>query len=118
MAVLAQRLGEVDARLLRHHHVENEQIEGQAAHGRAGALSVDGGRHPVAVIVEIARQEIAYAAVIVHHKNVGRVIVGAVAGMGLDGCRHDPKSLPPYRRFWDRPETRTLWRKLWADLRH
>ena len=42
-----------------------------------------------AVIVKIARQQIANATVVVHHKNVGGVVVGAVAAMGLDGCRHD-----------------------------
>ena len=34
----SQRLGEVDAGLLRHHHVENEQVEGEAAHGGARRL--------------------------------------------------------------------------------
>ena len=71
-----QRAGEVDAGLLRHHHVEDEQVEGEAAHGGARARGIHRGGHAEAVVLQIAREQVADAAVVVDHQDMRRVVVG------------------------------------------
>ncbi len=75
LALGAQRAGEVDARLLRHHHVENEKVEGEAAHGGARRGGIDGGGDAEAVVVEIAGEQVADTAVVVHDEDMRRVVV-------------------------------------------
>ena len=82
LRMLAQAAGIVEPGFARHHHVEDEGIEDEVLRlgprlGRARRR-----RHPVAVLGQEAGQEIAQAAVVVHHENV-RGMVGNV-----DACIH------------------------------
>ena len=92
----AQRAREVDAGFLRHHHVEDEQVEGEPAHGRARGRGIHGGRDAKAMILEVAREQVADTAIIVNDEDVGRAVVRAAAAMRLDRRRHghSPSSLP------------------------
>src|SRR5207249_9088899 len=63
----------------------------------AGAGGIDRRRHAEAVVVEIAGEQVADAAVVIDDENMRRVVVGAAGAMSLDGRRHGhgPPPLPP-----------------------
>ena len=66
--------GEIEPALARHHDIEDDDVERQAAHGSARGRGVRGGRHAKAVLEQIARQQVADALVVVDHENVRRVV--------------------------------------------
>ena len=81
---LAQRLREVEAGLARHHHVEHEQVEGQAPElGARIARAVRRG-DAIALAMQEAREQIADAAVVVDHEEVRGVVGECVGRPGHD----------------------------------
>ena len=77
----ADRLGEVEAALARHHHVEDQEIELQAVQLGARFDRGFGGGDAVALAVKIARQQIANAPVVVDDEQM-RSVVGRACGGG------------------------------------
>ena len=69
------------------------QVEGEAAHAGARARRVDRRGHAEAVVLQIARQQIADAAIVVDDENMRRVVVGTAA-MRLERRRHGHQPSP------------------------
>jgi len=69
-----QGLGKAEAGFARHHDVENQQIEGDAAPRVARLRRVLGRCDTEPVLAQKPRQQIADAPVVVHHEYVGRVV--------------------------------------------
>ena len=63
---------ELEPGLAGHHDVEDDEIEGEAAHGRPGASGVAGRRDAEAVVLQEAREQIADALVVVDDQDVRR----------------------------------------------
>src|SRR5215510_8776064 len=61
---------------------------------RARARGVDRGRHAEAMLVKIAGEQVADAAIVVDDQNMRRVIVRSAAAMSLDGRRYGHSSFP------------------------
>ncbi len=106
-ALAAQRTGQLQPALSRHHDVEHDEIEGEARQGRPRLARVPGGRHPEAAIRQIPAQELSQACIIVHDKQMGlgqarhagsvrRVGSQRIAGMGLSKRRRSssPAMIP------------------------
>ena len=92
-----ERAGEVEAGFMRHHHVENEQIEGEAAHGGARGGRIDGRGHAEAVLLQIAGEQVADAAVVVDDEDMwGELSSGARPRWSFDRRwhRHDASAFP------------------------
>ena len=70
----ADRLGEIEAGLARHHHVENEQIETQTVELGARVGRGLGRGHAVALAGQEARQQVADAAVVIDHQQMRRIV--------------------------------------------
>ena len=88
---LRTRLGQVEAGLARHHHVEDQQVEGHALHQRARLGGVRRGADPIAIGGQIALQQRAQPLVIVDDEQVrivpwpiGRPLMAAIP---RTGCR-------------------------------
>ncbi len=98
-----QRPGEVEAALARHHQVEDNEIEGGAGELAPRVGSVAGGGDDEAVLGEVAGEQLAQLAVVVHHQDVRRGLhhdadrldlVKALAILRVDHCpEHVPKTL-------------------------
>ena len=69
----ADRFDEIEAAFARHHHVEDQKIEAQAGELGARIRGVVGRRDPIAFRIEITRQQIADAPIIVDDKEMRRV---------------------------------------------
>ena len=81
---------------MRHHHVEDEQVERKAAHGRPRRRRVDGGGNTEAMLLQIAGEQVADAAVVVDNQNMRTIVVRRLAAMQFDrSChRHDASAFP------------------------
>ena len=66
--------GQVEPALAGHHHVEDDDVEGEAAHGGARARGVGGGGDAEAVLEQVARQQIADALIVVDDQDVRGVV--------------------------------------------
>ena len=84
----AQRAGELETGLARHHHVEDQEVEAQAFELGARLGRRLGGGDPIAFGQQEARKEVADAAVVVDHQHVRR-IVGKLGGGGRHGAHGD-----------------------------
>ena len=84
---LAQRLGELEAGLARHHHVEYEQVERQAFELGARVHGVVRRGDAIALGKQEARQQIADAPVVVDHEQMRRIV-----GKRDRGSGHDPSA--------------------------
>src|SRR6516225_5452983 len=96
LGLAPERAGKLYPGFVRHHHVEYQQIEGEAAHGGARRRSIDGGGHAEAVLPQIAGEQIADAAVVVDDQNMRAIVVRRLDPMQFDrGChRHETSAFP------------------------
>ncbi len=69
-------LRQFEAGLARHHHVEDDEVEGQAFQPLAGCGGMSGRRDAIAVVGEVARQRLADHTVIIDDEQMGRVVLG------------------------------------------
>ena len=79
---LAQALDQRHAVLARHHHVDDEQIEGEAGEPLARFGGVAGDGDAEAVVAEVAREQHADALVVVDDEEVRRVVGERAFGFG------------------------------------
>ena len=86
LRLLSQRGCEIEPVFARHHHVENQKIEGEAAHVATRLDRVLGGGDAIALSSEIARHQGANATVVVDEQKMRRVILGR-RRRGRDGLR-------------------------------
>ena len=66
--------GKIEAAFAGHHDVEDDHVEGEAAHGRARACRIDGGADPEALVEQIAGQQVADALVVVDDQDMRGVV--------------------------------------------
>ena len=67
----AQLAGQVEPAFARHHHVEHDQVEGEARQIGARLRRRGGGRHAKAVLRQIAAQQFAQPRIVVDDEKVG-----------------------------------------------
>jgi hypothetical protein len=108
LAVLVAKLaGELEAGFARHHHIDDGEIEGEATHALARFGGAGGGAHPNAVGRQEALDQLADAAVVIDHEDMGRIGLGrhdrprrgAVRRPTLSRAAWST-SLPSTRRYW------------------
>ena len=73
VARAAERFRKADATLPRHHHIEDDEVEDEAAHAFARFRRVGGGGHAIAMGDEIGVEQGPDAAVVIDHENVERL---------------------------------------------
>ena len=74
VGVAADRLGEIETGLTRHHHVENKQIETQADQLGARVGRGLGRADAIALAGEEARQQVTDAAVVIDYQQMRRIV--------------------------------------------
>src|SRR5581483_1756828 len=65
---------QIEPAFARHHHVEDHDVEGEAAHGGACARRIRGRRHAKPVLEQVLRQEVANALIVVDDQDVRSVV--------------------------------------------
>ena len=76
LALAAQLLGQRQAVLARHHDVEHHEVEGHALGARLGLGGIGGGGHEIAVLHQVAVQQLAQPGIVVDHQDVRCLFVG------------------------------------------
>ena len=96
----AQVRGEVEAALARHHQVEDDQVEGEAAELAARIGRILGGGDEKAVVGQIAGEQPAQPGVVVDHEDMRRFLMAQLgrcrASITRRACA-DCESVPDQR---------------------
>src|SRR5262245_45161220 len=93
--ILAQRAGQREAALARHHDIEHNEIEGKARELGARLGRVRGAGHAEAAVREVAAQQLAQPQIVIDNEEVG-LALGHRAG--LYGTRHERAARRSKRR--------------------
>ena len=97
VGALAQAFGEGEAVFARHHHVEDDEVEGEVGEKAARLGGRGGDGDAMAVLRKIGRQQVAQAAVVVDHQHMGGV-VGERRGGGAHFAVPRPEAISAMTR--------------------